>query len=86
MKIGTILSAFALSVALITPAAVYAQPRPANAMFAPQPQDHDHREFTADDEKAWHDYLKERHKKDHEWAKANKREQADYWKWRDGHK
>jgi hypothetical protein len=35
---------------------------------------------------AWHQYLKEHHKKDHEWAKANKREQAAYWKWRDQHK
>ncbi len=35
---------------------------------------------------AWHQYLKERHKKDHDWAKASKREQAAYWKWRDQHK
>lgn len=33
----------------------------------------------------WHEYLKEHHKKDHDWAKANKREQRDYWKWRDAH-
>ncbi len=34
---------------------------------------------------AWHQYLKDHHKKDHEWAKASKREQAAYWKWRDQH-
>jgi len=33
----------------------------------------------------WHDYLKEHHKKDHDWNKASKREQRDYWKWRDAH-
>jgi len=35
---------------------------------------------------AWHRYLKERHIKDHEWEKASKREQANYWKWRDKHR
>jgi hypothetical protein len=35
---------------------------------------------------SWHQYLKEHHKKDHDWAKAKKREQADYWKWRDAHR
>ncbi len=34
---------------------------------------------------AWHQYLKEQHKKDHDWAKASKREQTAYWKWRDAH-
>jgi hypothetical protein len=35
---------------------------------------------------AWHQYLKEHHKKDHDWAKAKKKEQQDYWKWRDQHR
>lgn len=34
----------------------------------------------------WHQYLKEHHKKDHDWAKAKKQEQAGYWKWRDQHR
>ena len=34
---------------------------------------------------AWHQYLKEQHRKDHDWSKATKREQAAYWKWRDQH-
>jgi hypothetical protein len=33
----------------------------------------------------WHAYLKERHRKDHDWKKATKREQKEYWKWRDQH-
>lgn len=80
MKFGSILSAFALGVALMTPVVVNAQPA-GKMMMA----DDQHRDFTPDDEKAWHDYLKEKHKKDHEWAKATKREQSDYWKWRDAH-
>jgi hypothetical protein len=33
----------------------------------------------------WHQYLKERKIKDHEWVAGNKREQAAYWKWRAKH-
>lgn len=80
MKLVRIMSAFAFSVALVTPVVVQAQPRVGMAMF-----DDQHRDFTANDEKAWHEYLKEKHKKDHDWAKATKREQSDYWKWRDAH-
>jgi hypothetical protein len=83
MKTRNILSAFALSVALITPAIVKAQPQPTGGTAMVDDQ---HRDFTADDERAWHDYLKEHHKKDHEWARASKREQADYWKWRESHR
>ena len=82
MRIERILSAFVLSVALMTPVVMKAQPTGGVAMF----QDHDRHEFTADDEKAWHDWLKQQHKKDHDWAKASKREQSQYWKWRDAHR
>jgi hypothetical protein len=34
----------------------------------------------------WHRFLKETKRKEHEWAKATKREQAAYWKWRDEHR
>jgi len=33
----------------------------------------------------WHQYLKEHRRKDHEWEKATKKEQRNYWKWRDSH-
>lgn len=42
-------------------------------------------QWNDNENQAWHQYLKEHHKKDHEWAKASKREQKDYWKWRDAH-
>lgn len=35
---------------------------------------------------SWHQYLKEKHIKDHEWAKAKKKERDDYWRWRDQHR
>jgi len=47
-------------------------------------QDHPH--VWADTENpAWRQYLKAHHRKYHEWAKASKREQEAYWKWRDQH-
>ena len=49
-------------------------------------QDHPKHEWSDSENPAWHQYLKEQHKKDHEWAKASKREQSAYWKWRDQHR
>jgi hypothetical protein len=60
---------------LAAPAALYAQ-------------DHDRAHqhaWTADEDPHWHQYLKEHHKKEHDWGHASKREQRDYWKWRDAH-
>ena len=67
-----------LSIALLSPVAVV------NA----QDHDRDHQathQWNDNENPAWHQYLKEHHKKDHDWDKASKREQKDYWKWRDAH-
>ena len=48
-------------------------------------QDHPKHVWSDSENPAWHQHLKEQHKKDHEWAKATKREQTAYWKWRDKH-
>ena len=34
---------------------------------------------------AYRAYLKENHRKVHDWKKASKSEQRNYWKWRDAH-
>lgn len=47
-------------------------------------QNHDH-QWNDNENTYWHQYLKEHHKKDHDWNKASKREREDYWKWRDAH-
>jgi hypothetical protein len=52
-----------------------------------QAQDHHAEHAWNDGENTyWHQYLKENHKKDHDWEKAKKNEQAAYWKWRDQHR
>lgn len=50
-------------------------------------QDHDRpkHEWSDQENTHWHQYLKEQHKKDHDWDKSTKREQKAYWKWRDAH-
>lgn len=73
-----VLSSFVLGVCLLTPTtALVAQERD---QAAPVHQWND------SENPAWHQYLKEHKKKDHDWSKANKKEQSDYWKWRDQHR
>jgi hypothetical protein len=43
-------------------------------------------EWNDGENETWHRFLKERHRKDHDWDHANKKERADYWKWRDQHR
>lgn len=66
--------ALVLGVSLLAPVTIHAQDR-----------DHQTHQWTDNENQPWRQYLKERHKKDHDWAKASKREQRDYWKWRDAH-
>lgn len=68
------LTALVLGFSLLAPAVITAQ-------------DHDRpkHEWSDQENEHWHQYLKEHHKKDHEWAKATKSEQKAYWKWRDVH-
>lgn len=65
------LGTLCLGVSLLAPVALMAQ-------------DHDHH-WNDNENTAWHQYLREHHKKDHDWAHASKKEQRDYWKWRDAH-
>jgi hypothetical protein len=34
---------------------------------------------------AWVRFQQEKHWKEHEWSKANKKEQEQYWEWRHSH-
>jgi hypothetical protein len=71
-----LIASFALAMCLMTP-----------AVSTLRAQDHPNPHVWSDGENdSWHRYLKEKHIKDHEWTKANKREQANYWKWRDQHR
>jgi hypothetical protein len=74
------LGSLALGVCLLTPiGTLKAQDHHDQAAQA-------HHQWNDGENQYWHQYLKEHHKKDHDWEKANKREQTDYWKWRDQHR
>jgi hypothetical protein len=45
----------------------------------------DYHNWNNDEDKQWHVYIGTEHKKYHDYDKANKREQANYWKWRHEH-
>ena len=64
------LGSFVISVGLLMPiTAVYAQDHHDQVA-------REHR-WNEGENQYWHQYLKERHIKDHEWTKAKKREQED---------
>lgn len=77
------IAALVLGISLLAPAAVTAQDHDRDA------QEHDRdkpaHQWSEHENQSWHQYLKEHHKKEHDWDKATKREQKDYWKWRDAH-
>lgn len=56
---------------------------PIGVMYA---QDHPNHQWAQTEDPAWRQYLQEHHRKYHDWAKSKKKEQEDYWKWRDQHK
>ena len=77
-----------LAGALATPFAVTAAPAGQDANVQVRVYDSGHKDYhTWDDRenKAWGVYLSENHKKTHEFSKASKKEQADYWNWRHAH-
>jgi len=50
--------------------------------------DRDHKDYHKWDDheqSAWGRFLAEKHRKDHEFAKANHKEQQEYWSWRHDH-
>jgi hypothetical protein len=84
-----LIASLCLTAALLAPVAVMAAP-------AAQDQDHDrnrvydrdHKDYHQwdDHEKdAWGRFLAEKHRKDHEFTKANRKEQSEYWNWRHAH-
>src|SRR5262249_1683974 len=77
----------ALSIALGSPAFVSATPAP-TAQEDRGIYDREHKDYHHWDDHerdAWRRFLKEKHRKEHEFEKANAREQREYWAWRHNH-
>jgi hypothetical protein len=82
-----------LSGSLVIPVVVSAQDRDyperrQNDQRSRRYEDESHKDFhewNAREDQAYRRYLQEHHKKYHDFAKARKREQDDYWRWRHSH-
>jgi hypothetical protein len=77
-------AALLLTAALAAPVITCATPVPQDDRV----YDRDHKDYHHWDDhesQAWGRFLAENHRKDHEFAKANRKEQAEYWNWRHSH-
>ncbi len=75
-----------LSGALSVPVAIQAQDHNDNQNKRYYDSTHnDYHEWNANEDQAYHQYLRDHHKKDHDFSKASKREQKDYWNYRHNH-
>ncbi|MBZ5726421.1 MAG: hypothetical protein LAP87_15650 [Acidobacteriia bacterium] len=79
------LSALFLSAALITPVVLHAQDRDRDHRYYDRDRK-DYHEWNEREGRAYRHWLtEERHHKFHEWSKASRREQSEYWRWRHDH-
>jgi hypothetical protein len=76
------LSALLLGAALLAPVAIKAQDHPQRYYDKTHK---DYHEWNDSENQRYQSYQKEKNIKAHEFAKAKKSEQQDYWKWRHEH-
>jgi hypothetical protein len=77
-----------LTAALAAPVAIMAAPVPQEARVQVRVYDRNHKDYHNWDDnenRAWGQYQTEHRKSSHEFSKANKREQGQYWNWRHAH-
>ena len=78
----------ALAAAIASPMAIMAAPMPNDDGVQIRVYDRDHKDYHNWDDhenNSWGIYLNNHHKKSHEFTKANKKEQSNYWNWRHSH-
>jgi hypothetical protein len=77
-----------LTAALAAPVALMAIPAPQEDHNQNRVYDKEHKDYhnwDGNENKAWGQYLSDNHKSSHEYSKANKKEQSDYWNYRHAH-
>jgi hypothetical protein len=77
-----------LAATLAAPASIMAGPVPQEASVQIRVYDRDHKDYHNWDDhenQQWGVFLSENHRKSHEFSKAKKREQSEYWNWRHSH-
>jgi hypothetical protein len=76
-----------LTAVLVAPVSMMATPAPEEGVQV-RVYDKDHKDYHNWDDnenRNWGQFLTENHRKSHEFAKSNKKEQSQYWKWRHSH-
>jgi hypothetical protein len=76
-----------LTAAIAAPGSLMAMPVPqVGVQVRVYDKDHkDYHNWDDNENRAWGQYLTENHRNSHEFAKANKKEQSQYWKWCHNH-
>jgi hypothetical protein len=77
-----------LTAALAAPLSMMAAPAPQEASVQVRVYDRQHKDYhnwDNNENRAWNHYLTENHRDSHEFSRANKREQSQYWTWRHAH-
>jgi len=77
-----------LTAAVAAPVSMLATPAPQEAGVQVRVYDKNHKDYHNWDDnenRAWGAYLTENHRSPHEYARANKKEQSQYWNWRHSH-
>jgi hypothetical protein len=77
-----------LAAAIAAPLAIMAVPIPKDDSVQIRVYDRDHKDYHNWDNhenNTWGVYLTDNHKKPHEFSKASKKEQSNYWNWRHSH-
>ena len=75
-----------LTATLVAPVAIMAAPQEANVQVRFYDRQHkDYHNWDDNENRSWGVFLTQNHKRSHEFSRANKREQSNYWKWRHNH-
>jgi hypothetical protein len=77
-----------LTAALVAPVAIMAAPVPQEARVQLRVYDRQHKDYHNWDDnenRSWRQYLTTKHRNSHEFSKASKRKQSNYWNYRHSH-
>ena len=78
------IASFFVTAALSAPVVIMAAPA-AQENRVYDPAHKDYHQWDDKEDAAWGRFLAEKHRDRHEFAKANKKEQEEYWNWRHSH-
>ncbi|MFI5097113.1 MAG: hypothetical protein ACHQT6_03980 [Candidatus Acidiferrales bacterium] len=80
------IAAILLTAALAAPVAIMAVPVPQEVQVRVYDKEHkDYHNWDDNENHAWGQFLTENHRNSHDFKKAKKKEQSEYWNWRHAH-